>query len=149
MAKAKTVKSGADPIESALETGTEAVRDSFEKAAKGYEQMFAFGKENAEAVMKAATLAGKGWEAIGTEVFAFSRQSVEESVAMTKAMMGSKSVQELLALQSEYAKSAFETYVAELTRVRDLAMTTAKVASAPLQQRVSAFSDLVQTGRAA
>ena len=149
MAKAKTVKNGADPIEAALENGTEAVRDSFEKAAKGYEQMFAFGKDNAEAVMKAATLAGKGWEAIGTEFFAFSRQSVEESVAVSKAMLGSKSVQELLELQSDYAKTAFETYLAELNRVRDLAVTTTKVAAAPLQERVSAFGDLVQTGRAA
>src|SRR5678815_2869464 len=104
MAKAKTVKNGADPIEAVLETGTEALKDSFDKAAKGYEKIFAFGKDNAEAFLKSATLAGKGWEAISTEVFAFSRQSVEESVAVTKAMLGSKSVQELLELQSDYAK---------------------------------------------
>ena len=144
MAKAKTVKNGADPIEAALENGTEAVKEGLEKAAKGYEQAFVFGKDNAEAVLKSATLAGKGVEAITSEVFAYSRQSVEESVAATKAMLGSKSVQELLELQSDYVKSAFETYVAEMNRMRDLAMTVAKDAAEPLQERFAAFGDIVQ-----
>ena len=144
MAKAKTVKNGADPIEAALENGTEAMKDGFEKAAKGYEQAFTFGKDNAEAVLKSATLAGKGVEAITGEVFAYSRQSVEESVAATKAMLGSKSVQELLELQSDFAKSAFETYLAEMNKVRELALTFAKDAAEPLQARFTAFTDIVQ-----
>jgi hypothetical protein len=122
MAKAKTVNGNADPIEAALKNGTEAVKDGFETLAKGYEQAIAFGKDNAEAVLKSATLAGKGLEAINSEVFAYSRQSVETSVAATKAMLGSSSVQELLEIQADYAKSAFETYLAEMNKVRDLAL---------------------------
>jgi phasin family protein len=144
MAKAKTVTNGADPIEAALENGAEAMKDGFEKAAKSYEQAFVFGKDNAEAVLKSATLAGKGVEAITTKVFAYSRQSVEESVAVTKAMLGSKSVQELLELQSDFAKSAFETYLAEMNKMRGLAMNVAKDAAEPLQARFTALTDLVQ-----
>jgi len=145
MAESRTTKNGVDPIESALENGSEAVRDGLEKAAQAYEQAFAFSKENAEAVLKSANLAGKGIEAINSEAFAYSRQSVQESVAATKAMLGSKSVQELFELQSDYVKSAFQAYLGEMNKVRELALTTAKDAAEPLQARFTAFTDLVQT----
>jgi phasin family protein len=147
MAKAKTVNGTADPIEAALKNGTEAVKDGFEKLAKGYEQAMAFGKDNAEAMLKSTILAGKGLEAINSEVFAYSRRSVEDSIAATKAMLGSTSVQELLEIQSDYAKSAFETYLAEVNKVRDLALASLKDATQPLQARAAAFADAMPTGR--
>ena len=66
MAKAKTVKESADVIESALKNGTEAVKDGFDKAVKGYDQLISFGKDNAEAVKDAQVFVDKvtfaqGW----------------------------------------------------------------------------------------
>src|SRR5688572_12358337 len=135
MAKAKTVKESADVIESALKNGTEAVKDGFDKAVKGYDQLLSIGKDNAEAVIKSATLAGKGLEAINTQVFAYSRLSMEEGVEVTKAVLASKSVQEALEIQTDYMKTAFETYVTELNKVRDMALSVAKQAAQPLQAR--------------
>ena len=145
MAKAKTVKEGADAIETALKTSTEAVKEGFDKAVKGYDQLVSFGKDNAEAVIKSATRAGKGLEAINSEVFAFSRNSVEEGVEVTKAVLAAKSIQEALEIQADYAKAAFETYLAECNKVRELAFSTAKDAAEPLQARATAIADLVQS----
>ena len=145
MAKAKTVKESADVIESALKNGTEAVKDGFDKAVKGYDQLLSIGKDNAEAVIKSATLAGKGLEAINTQVFAYSRLSMEEGVEVTKAVLASKSVQEALEIQTDYVKSAFETYVTELNKVRDMALSVAKQAAQPLQARATVIADLVQS----
>jgi phasin family protein len=145
MAKAKTVKESADVIESALKNSTEAVKDGFDKAVKGYDQLISFGKDNAEAVIKSATLAGKGLEAINTEVFAYSRLTVEEGVEVTKAVLASKSIQEALEIQTDYVKTAFETYVTEMNKVRELALAVAKQATQPLQARATVIADLVQT----
>ena len=144
MAKAKAVKEGADVIEAALKNSTEAVKDGFDKAVKGYDQLISFGKDNAEAVIKSATLAGKGLEAVNTEVFAYSRLTVEEGVEVTKAVLASKSIQEALEIQTDYVKTAFETYVTEMNKIRDLALSVAKQAAQPLQARATVIADLVQ-----
>jgi phasin family protein len=144
----KTTANGPETIEAALKTGTDAMKDGFEKAAKSYEQLVAFSKDTAEALLKAANTTGRGIETINSEVFSYSRHSVEESVAVTKAVLASKTLQEVLEIQSDYAKTAFETYVAEFTKVRDLAMSVAKAASEPVQARVAAFADFVQSAAA-
>ena len=109
--KTKTTTNGAESIETALHTGAEAMKDGFEKAVKGYDQFVSFSKDTAEAVIKSANAAGKGVETINSEVFSYARKSIEESMAATKAIMAAKSVDEAIQLQSEFSKSAFETYV--------------------------------------
>jgi phasin family protein len=138
----KAAFDGAKTIEGAVKTSTEAVKDGFEKAVKGYEQFVAFGKDTAEAVLKSANVAGKGIETINTTVFTYSRQSIEDGFAATKAMLASKTVQDFIEIQTGFAKTAFETYVAEWNKLRDMAMDTAKAASEPIQARVTAFAEL-------
>ena len=149
MAKARTETgtTGAEAIEAALKSRTETFKEGFEKATQGYEQLLAFGKDNTEAALKSANIAGKGIEALNTEVFTYSRNAVEDGIAVTKAIMGSKSIQEVIELQSDFAKTAFESYVAEFSMVRELALATAKEFSAPLQGRATAFAGLVQETR--
>ena len=127
-----------------MKNGTDSLREGFEKFAFGYEQLIAFNKQTAEAVIEAATKAGKGVETINSEMFSFSRQSMDDGIAATKAVLGAKSLQEAVERQTEYAKAALEAYVAEMSKVRELALDTAKAASEPLQARVTAFADLVQ-----
>src|SRR5919198_367414 len=68
-------------------------------------------KDTADAVTKSATVAGKGIESINSEIYSYSKQSIEDAVAATKAVLGSKSVHEAFEFQTDYAKSAFEAYV--------------------------------------
>jgi phasin family protein len=147
MAKTKTTTNGAEPIETALHTGAEAMKDGFEKAAKNYDQFMSFGRETAEAYMKSANAAGKAIESLNAELFAYARKSVEDGMAATKAIMSSKSIDEAIQLQSEFGRTAFEAYVDELAKVGDLALATAKVTAEPLQERVSALVDIVSGSR--
>jgi len=143
--KTKSTPNGAETIETALHTGAEAVKEGFEKAVKGYDTFVAFSKDTAEAVIKSANATGKGIETINGEVFAYARKSLEESIAATKAILSSKTVDEAIALQSEFSKSAFEAYVDELAKFGDLTLAITKSAATPLQARASAFVELVRT----
>jgi phasin family protein len=143
MAKTKTMAGGAETIEAALHTGAEAVKDGFEKATKNYDQLMAFGKDNAEAVIKSATLAGKGFETINSQFFAYARKSLEDGMAVTKAFMGAKSLDEALQLQSEFGKNAFQEYVDEMAKLSETALSVAKDAAVPLQTRAAAFTDVM------
>jgi len=144
MATRKTTTQSAEPIETALLTGAEALKDGFEKAVKGYDQIITFGKDNAEAVLKSANAAGKGIETINSEILAYTRKSVEDSVAVGKAVLSSKTIEEAFQLQSEFGKAAFETYVDQLAKFGDMALAVARKSAEPIQSRVSAFTDLVR-----
>ena len=77
---------GAETIETAMKTSQEALKTGFDKAVKNYDQFVGYGKDTVEAYMKAANATGKGVETLHSELYAFSKQSVEESIAATKAI---------------------------------------------------------------
>jgi phasin family protein len=135
--------------ESALENGAQVLKAGFEKALKNYDAALGFGKDTAEAYVKSATVAGKGIESVNSEIYAYSKQSIEDTVAATKAVMGSKSVHEAFEYQTDFAKSAFEAYVGELSKVGELVTQVTKESYAPLQGRLQAWIDVVQTARTA
>ncbi len=108
-------------LKTALENGAAALKTGLEKALKGYDAVVGYNKDTAEAVMKSATTAGKSIESINSEIYSYSKQSIEDGVAATKAVLGSKSVHEAFEFQTDYAKSAFEAYVAELSKISELA----------------------------
>jgi phasin family protein len=150
MSKTKTAgEKAANSAETAMENSTAALKTGLEKALKGYDAVLGYGKETAEAVMKSATVAGKSVESINSELYSFSKQSIEDSVAATKAVMGSKSVHEAFEFQTDFAKSAFEAYVAELSKISELATNATKDTFAPFKGRVQAWLDVVQSTRAA
>ena len=150
MSKAKTAGDKATAsAETAMENGAAVLKTGLEKAMKGYDAFLGYGKETAEAVMKSATVAGKGAETINSEIYSFSKQSIEDTVAATKAVMGSKSVHEAFEFQTDFAKSVFESYVAELSKISELATAATKDSYAPFKGRVQAWLDVVQTAKVA
>jgi phasin family protein len=153
MAKAKTAdekfNGTTETIETAFRSGTETLKTNFEKAVKGYDQILGFGKETVEAYVKAANVAGKGAETLHNEIYAYSKQSIEDSITAAKAVIASKSAHEAFELQTDFAKTAFEAYVSELTKISELFAATSKETLAPIQGRVQAWVDVVQSTRAA
>ena len=149
MSKAKTTGEKASAsAETALENGAAALKTGLEKALKGYDAFVGYGKETADAVTKSATVAGKGIESINSEIYSYSKQSIEDAVSASKAVMGSKSVHEAFEFQTDFAKSAFEAYVAELSKISELTTAATKDAFAPFKGRVQAWLDTVQSVRA-
>ena len=138
---------GTETIETAIKTGSEAFKTGFDKAVKNYDQFLGYGKETLEAYIKAANAAGKGVETLHNELYAYSKQSVEDSIAATKALLGSKSVHEAFELQSDFAKSAFDTYVSQVTKLGELVSSATKETIEPLQGRIQAWVEVVQSSR--
>jgi phasin family protein len=150
MTKAKTAGEKATATaENMLENGAAAMKTGLEKALKSYDAFVGYGKDTADAVTKSATVAGKSIETINGEIYSYSKQSIEEAVAATKAVLGSKSVHEAFEFQTDYAKSAFESYVGELSKISELATSATKDTFAPFKGRVQAWLDTVQSVRAA
>ena len=153
MAKSDTIDAkvteATEAAETAFKNGTETLKANFDKAVKGYDQFLGFGKDTMEAYGKAANVAGKGVETIHNETYAFSKQSIEDAVAATKAVLASKSAHEAFELQTDFAKSAFDQYVTQVTKMNEIFVSTAKDAFSPLQTRYQAWVEAVQSARAA
>ncbi len=144
MATRKSSRSDDQDTENTILTGAEAVKDGFEKAVKTYDQMLAFGKNNAEAVLKSANAAGKGIEVMNSEIFAYTRKVIEEGVTVTKAVLSARTFEEAFQLQGEYGKALFQSQVDEAARLGELALSTARDTAEPLQARLAATSELVR-----
>ncbi|MFC3677199.1 phasin family protein [Ferrovibrio xuzhouensis] len=128
-----------DQMEKAMKAGTEAVekafamsKDRFEAAVKSVDEATQMGKDQVEAVVTAGNLASKGFETINAEIMAFTKGQIEDSISAAKAMMGVKTLQELIELQNDFAKSAFEAYTAHTTKVSEVAAKAAQDAFAPI-----------------
>ena len=149
MATAKTATRAAKSATEAFETLTagssEAVRENFDRGIAALSEASAFGKQNVEAWLASATAAQKGFEALSARTVAFQKQALENHVAAAKSLMTSKSVQEFAEKQNEYVKGAFEAYVAEVTEVSELVQGLAKETLQPINERVNAVGQLIQT----
>ena len=151
MAAAKTAraaKSATEAFESVTSASSEAVRENFDRGLAALSEASSFGKQNVEAWVASASAAQKGFETISARSVAFSKQALENHVAATKSLLTSKSVQEFVEKQSDYAKSSFEAYVAELTSFSDLVSGVAKDAIQPINERMNAVGQLIQTNAA-
>jgi len=150
MTKAQTAaENGFTTAEINFNTGADAIKAGFDKAIAGYDSVVGYSKDNAEALIKSATVAGKGAETLHNEIYSYAKQSMEESIAAGKAILGAKSVHEAIEVQTGFAKTAFEAYVAELTKFNQLFTATAKDSFAPLQNRAQAWAEVVQANVAA
>jgi phasin family protein len=144
----KAGETGTESLDMAMRNGSEAFKSGFEKAVKGYDQFWDYGRDTVEAYVKAANVAGKGVETLHSEIYAYSKQSVEDSISAAKAIFGSKSVHEAFEVQTDFVKSAFESYVSEVTKLSEILFATTKEAWNPLQGRVQAWAEVVDNTRA-
>ena len=62
--------------------------------------------------------------------------------------MTAKSVQEFVEKQTEYARSSFDAYMAELNNISDVWAGVAKSAMQPINERVGAVTEFIQSGAA-
>lgn len=141
---ARTARTATEAFEHVSHASSEAVRENLDRGIAAMSEASAFGKENFEAWMASATAAQKGFETLSARYVAFSKQAMENHVAAAKSLMTSKSVQEFVEKQNEYAKSSFDAYVAEVTEAADLVAGVAKEALKPINDRMSAMGQLVQ-----
>jgi phasin family protein len=144
MAAAETVKS---TVEQFTTAGNQAFKDAVEKSLSGLNEMNAYSKKNLEAVIASVTAAAKGAEALGAETIAYSKAAMENQVAAAKSLSGAKSVQEVVELQTGFAKSALEAYIAQVSKASEIVSASMKDSLKPLNERVTATVERLQAAR--
>ena len=97
------------------------------------DQMQKFGKDSMDMAMASLGAWTKNAQAIATEVADYSKKSFEDSAAAWEKLMGAKSVEKAMEVQSEYLKSSYEDFVAQSTKLGELYADFAKQAYKPFE----------------
>ncbi len=98
------------------------------------------GKEQFEAVSAAAAAVTKGWQSIAAETTDYSKKSFEKSRLLAEKLITVKKLDEALALQTDFAKTAYEDFVAEATKIGDLYTSIAKEVFKPIESAAKTFT---------
>lgn len=98
-----------------------------------FEDVNAYGKEAVEAAVQSYATTTKGFQAIATEAADYSKKSFETGVAHVEKLFSVKSIESAVELQTAFAKSAFEGYVAEMTKIGEMVADMTKQAYKPVE----------------
>ena len=80
---------------------------------KNFDDAQKFGKENMDLALKSFGAVSKSMQAIAVEVADYSKKSFEDSTAAMEKLMGAKTLEKAIEVQSDYFKSAYEGFVSK------------------------------------
>ena len=87
---------------------------------KNIEDVQKISKDNMDATMKSLGMFSKATQAIATEVADYSKKSFEDGSKVMEKLMGVKSIEKAIEIQTDYAKTAYVGFVAQATKMGEL-----------------------------
>ena len=99
-----------------------------------------YGKEHLETVVASATTLQNGIQTIATAYGDYTKKSFEDTKSYVEKLSGVKSLDKAIEVQTEFAKSAYETFVAESQKIAGLYTDLAKQTFKPFEGIVAKFS---------
>lgn len=95
------------------------------------EDMQKMGKKSVDMALTTFGTWSKGAQAIAVELADYSKKSTEGCAAAWEKLLGAKSLDKAMEVQSDYLKSSYEDFVAEASKLGELYVDLAKEAYKP------------------
>jgi hypothetical protein len=94
-------------------------------------------KEGFDAAIRPLGEVNKGLQAIAAEVTGYSKKAVEDSMRAFEQLIGAKSLEQAIEIQSQYIKKAYDTYMAEMSKLGEMYVGLAKNAYKPVESALA------------
>ncbi|GGK39947.1 phasin family protein [Salinarimonas ramus] len=91
------------------------------------------GKDNMDSAMKAFGAMSMGAQQIAVESADYAKKSFEHSTATLEKLVGAKTLDKAIEIQTDYMKSAYESAVAQSTKMGELYANLMKDAFKPVE----------------
>jgi hypothetical protein len=104
---------------------------------KNFEDMQQLGKDNMDATITALSVMSKGFQTIAVEMADYTRKVFEDGNAAAEKLLGAKSFDKALEVQSDYVKASYEQFVAQATKVGELYAGLAQEAYKPFESCIT------------
>jgi hypothetical protein len=105
---------------------------------KDFDGFQKFGKDNMDMAMKSWGAFSKGTQAIAVEVADYSKKAFEGSAAAVEKLLGAKTMDQAIEVQTSFLKSSYEDFMAEATKLGELYVDLAKETYKPYEGFIAA-----------
>lgn len=94
-------------------------------------------KEAMDGMLTSFSSVTKGFQQIAAEAAEYSKKSYEDSAAAFEKLVTAKSLDKAVEVQSDYARTSYEGFVSQATRMGELYTDMAKEAYKPIENAFS------------
>ncbi len=144
-----TAQTAIDQGKAAFEQAATRTREAMDRGVKSLEEINDFNRGNVEALVQSGKAAAQGFEKLAQGAVAFSKKHYEEGTAAVRTMTAAKTPNEFFAASNEYAKSYFDSLVAEMSRVTETSMKVMGEVFEPISNRAALAADKIKTAAVA
>jgi hypothetical protein len=86
-----------------------------------------------EAASRSFMEANKGCQALAAEMTEYSKAAFDDAIRTWEKLMGVRSLEQAMQIQSNYAKRVYENHMAELSKLGEMCMGMMRDASKPVE----------------
>jgi hypothetical protein len=104
-----------------------------------------YGKEAVDSALKSYSTFAKGFQAVAAETAEYSKKAYEANIAHFEQLMSVRSVESAIEINTSFAKSAVEGYLAELNKLGEMYSDIAKQTYVPAETAVSKATETVKS----
>lgn len=140
----KEANQAADRLQAVFGDVNDRARSQIERSSRLTEELTQVSKGHVEAMIQSTKIAAKGLETVGQEVAEYSRKSFEDASAALKGFVEVKSATDFFRLQSDFARTQFDSFVAETSKLSETMIKLAGDVAEPLASRYSVAAERVK-----
>ena len=129
----------------AVEQFQTKTREAMEKSTKAAEELNSFTRENVEALVESGKIAAKGFETMTQSALELAKKNGEAATTAFKSFSSAKSANELLQLQSDFARSQFDKFVADSSKMTEAFVKLSTDMFEPISSRFAVAADKFKT----
>ena len=108
--------------------------EEFKKVTEEFQKV---SKDGFDAAVRSFGEVNKGFQAIAAKVTDYSKKAFEDGTRAFEQLLGAKSVEQAIEIQSQFAKKAYDTYIAEMSKLGEMYVAIARDAYKPVEQVLS------------
>ena len=95
------------------------------------------GKDGFDAAVRSFGEVNKGFQAITAKVTDYYKKAFEDGTRAFEQLIGAKSVEQAFEIQTQYAKKAYDTYMAEMSKLGEMYVGLTRNAYKPVEEVVA------------
>jgi hypothetical protein len=93
-----------------------------------------------EAASRSFGEANRGFQALAAEMMNYSKATFDDAVRTWEQLIGVKSLEQAIQIQSDYAKRVYDNHMAELSKLGEMYVSMVRDASRPVEQASKRFN---------
>ena len=137
-------KAATDRFQAVVGDVNERAKVAIEKSAKIVEELTDLTKGNVDALVASSKVAARGAEELSREVADYGRRSFEDASNALKSFAEVRNPTDFFKLQSDFARSAFDSLVAESSKMSEAMIRLAGEVAEPITSRYSVAAERVK-----